>query len=108
MNTKLHYFRFLEMRRMSNKEGKYNDLLQQLKEGFTWPEVYMFKFIIPADNQKLALVENLFNSSEAEIQIRQSRKGNYLSITAKEMMMSPEKVIDRYHLAEKIEGLIIL
>jgi len=93
---------------MAGSEGKYDKLLQQLKDGFEWPSVYMFKFIIAADNQKLAQVENLFNSKEATVRITQSRKGNYLSVTAKEMMMSAEKVIDRYKEAEEIEGLITL
>ncbi len=93
---------------MAQGREKYDKLLQQLKDGFEWPTVYMFKFIIAADNQKLAQVENLFNSKEATIRIAQSRKGNYLSITAKEMMMSPERVIDRYREAEEIEGLITL
>jgi hypothetical protein len=93
---------------MSNPSDKYEKLKQQLIEGFEWPTLYMFKFIIPADNKKLAQVEKLFDSNEAEINMRQSRKGNYISITAREMMMSPDKVIDRYLEAEKIEGLISL
>ena len=68
----------------------------------------MFKFIVPADNVKIAQVERLFNSNEAEISIRNSRKGNFVSITAKEMMLSPEKVIERYLDAENIKGLISL
>lgn len=94
-----------------NKEErkvKYEKLREQLREGFEWPSVYMFKFIIPADNKRLAKVENLFNTKESRVSIRESSKGNYLSITAKEMMMSPERVIDRYLEAEKIEGLIAL
>lgn len=91
-----------------DKKEKYLKLEEQLKEGFEWPQVYMFKFIVPADNKKIAKVENLFNSKEATINLRQSRKGNFVSVTAKEMMMSPEKVIDRYLEAEEIEGLISL
>ena len=90
------------------REEKYQKLEAALKESLTWPNVYMFKFIIPADNRTLAQVENLFNAREAEINVRQSRKGNYLSITVKEMMMSPEKVIERYRMAEGIKGLMSL
>ncbi len=90
------------------REGKYSKLLAQLEEGFEWPTVYMFKFIVPASHKKLAKVENLFNSREAQISIRESRKGNFISVTAKEMMLSPQKVIDRYEQAEEIEGLIAL
>jgi hypothetical protein len=63
---------------------------------------------VPAQNEKIAQVEGLFNTEEAQIQLRQSRKGNFVSFTAKEMMISPEKVIERYVEAEAIEGLISL
>ncbi len=90
------------------REEKYQALETALKESLSWPSVYMFKFIIPADNRTLAQVENLFNSKESEINVRESRKGNFLSITVKEMMMSPEKVIERYRMAEGIKGLMSL
>lgn len=90
------------------KEEKYKNLEVQLAQHQEWPAVYMFKFIIPADNQKLSQVENLFNTEEAEVTVRQSSKGNYVSITAKELMLNPEKVIERYRDAEGIEGLISL
>lgn len=93
---------------MADRSEKYEKLKAQLEEGFEWPSVYLFKFIVPANNKKIAKVESLFNSKEAQISIRQSRKGNYVSVSGKEMMLSPQKVIDRYLEAEKIEGLIAL
>jgi len=93
---------------MDKRKEKYLKLEEQLKDGFDWPTVYMFKFIVPADNAKIAKVESLFNSKEAQISMRNSRKGNFVSITAKELMMNPEKVIERYLEAEGIEGLISL
>lgn len=73
-----------------------------------WPALFMFKFIIPADNEKLAQVEALFNATTAEIRLRPSKNGNYTSITAKEIMLSAEAVLERYERAAKIEGLIAL
>ncbi len=93
---------------MTDKDSKYAKLKSQLEEGFTWPSLYMFKFIVPADNQRVAQVEQLFNSKEAQVSRRQSRKGNFVSVTAKELMLSPEKVIERYREAESIEGVISL
>ena len=97
---------------MVNKQSvmadKYESLRMKLEEGFEWPRIYLFKFIVPADNKKVAEVESLFNSNEAQISIRTSKKGNFVSISAKEMMMSPEKVIERYRKAESIEGIISL
>jgi putative lipoic acid-binding regulatory protein len=93
---------------MGKNEDKYAKLKEQLKEGFTWPSLYMFKFIVPADNKRVAQVEQLFNTKEAQISMRTSSKGNFISLTAKELMLSPEKVIERYRQAENIEGVISL
>jgi len=83
-------------------------LQKKLEKQFDWPTVYLFKFIVAADNKSVAQVEDLFNSETAEISIRTSKTGKYVSVSAKEMMLSPEKVIERYKEAAKIEGIISL
>lgn len=85
----------------------FEGLAEKLEQDTDWPKVYMFKFIIPNDNQKLALTEAVFGS-EAQVSINKSRTGKYLSITSKEMMMNAKEVIERYEKANKIEGLISL
>lgn len=87
--------------------GKFGGLYEALKKE-AWPRVYMFKFIMKADNQKIAQIQNLFNSKESQIDMHKSAKGNYVSISAKELMLSAEAVIDRYEQAAKIEGVSIL
>lgn len=81
---------------------------QTLDAHHNWPSVYMFKFIVPSDNEKIAKVEALFNSNTAELKMSQSKKGNYTSITAKEVMTNSDKVLDCYREAAKIEGLMAL
>lgn len=89
------------------KKNPYADLKKKLETDFSWPSVYLFKFIIPADNEKLAKTQSLFGA-EAEISIKESSKGNYISLSARELMLSPDEVIQRYEEAEKIEGLMAL
>jgi len=89
------------------KNDHYANLEKRLAQQTEWPSAYLFKFIIPADNQKLAQVESLFGA-EAEVTIRQSKTNKYISVSAKEMMMSVEEVIKVYHKAEDIEGIISL
>ena len=89
------------------KEDFYKNLSEKLNEQFEWPTVYMFKFIIPSDNKKLAQTEALFGG-EAEVTTRQSKSNKYISVTAKELMISPEEVIKVYKSAEAIEGIISL
>ncbi len=72
-----------------------------------FPLVYMFKFIMPNDNRTLALVQSLFGS-EAQITMNSSRTGRYISVSAKELMLNVDSIIDRYIAAAKIEGVIAL
>lgn len=88
-------------------ESPYEELRKKLENNFSWPTVYFFKFIIPADNKKLAKVQSLFGS-EAHVVIKPSNKGNYLSISAKELMLSVDEVIEKYEDAAKIKGLMAL
>ena len=93
---------------MDKREQFYKKLKKKLKKDTSFPTKYLFKFIVPADNKKIAAVESLFDSSTAQINIRTSKKGNFVSISAKEMMLSVDGVIERYEKAAKIEGIISL
>ena len=89
------------------EEEFYKNLKSKLEKQFEWPHLYLFKFIIPADNHKLALVEALFGE-EAELSTRQSSSNKFISISAKEIMMSAEEIITIYKKAGEIEGIIAL
>ena len=90
-----------------NKDEQFEKLREQLNKEKDWPTIYMFKFIIPADNRKIALVESKF-SDEAIITLKESSTGKYMSITIKEAMLSADSIIDKYKEMEGIEGLISL
>lgn len=87
---------------MAKKDG-YDGLRAQL-EMLDWPNVYMYKFIVPIDKAEELL--NLFRKEDTTTKV--SRNGNYISVTAKPFMYNSEKVIDRYKEARKIEGIIML
>ena len=88
-------------------EDFYGNLKQKLEQQTEFPHIYMFKFIIPSDNKKLALAEALFGEA-AQITTRQSSSNKFISITAKEMMLNADEIIAIYKNAEKIEGIISL
>ena len=69
--------------------------LREKLEKRDWPEIYLFKFIVPADNQIIAQAESLFDSDTAHIELRKSKTGKFVSISAKEMMMNVDSVIER-------------
>lgn len=89
------------------EEKFYTSLKNKLKKQFEWPHLYLFKFIIPSDNKKLALAQALFGEG-AQVTTRQSKNNKYTSISAKEVMISPDEVIAVYEKAKKIEGIISL
>lgn len=90
---------------LPNNNQKWWDRFQELlDDGLEWPSEYLFKFIVPS--QHLEEVEQLFN--QLPIKIRESRKGNYASVTASIEMHSSDEVIALYTTAAKIEGIILL
>lgn len=85
----------------------FKGLREKLEQNPEWPRVYFFKFIVPSDNEKLAKVEALFGV-EAQVSLKQSSKGNFVSVSAKELMLNADGVIARYEKAAEIEGLMAL
>lgn len=72
-----------------------------------WPNVYLFKFIVPNEPELIAQVTALFNSS-TDIVIHPSRTGKYTSVSAKELMLNVDSIIDKYIQASTIKGIISL
>lgn len=88
--------------------GTFDELRKKLEESITsFPYVYMFKFIIKADNKTMALVEVIFDD-DADIIQKQSTKGNFISITVKQVVMSVDEIIAIYEKAAEIEGVMSL
>lgn len=84
------------------------DSLREKLEEMSFPSVYMFKFIVKSDLQKIAQIESLFHSEEAEISRKESSKGAFVSITVKEVVLSVDEIIDVYVQSSKIPGVIAL
>ena len=88
-------------------EDIYVNLREKLEEQGGWPQPYLFKFIVPSDNKKIALVEAIFEEN-TQVTLRQSKSNKFTSISAKEVMMSPDEVIAIYKKAAKVEGIMSL
>jgi len=90
------------------KDNTFDELQKKLEESIkSFPYIYMFKFIIKADNRTMALVEAIFDN-DADIIQKQSSKGNYISITVKQVVMSIDEIITIYKQAAKIDGIMSL
>jgi putative lipoic acid-binding regulatory protein len=89
-------------------KNTFDELRKKLEESITsFPYIYMFKFIIKSDNKTMALVEVIFDN-DADIIQKQSTKGNYVSITVKQVVMSVDEIIAIYEKAAEIEGVMSL
>jgi putative lipoic acid-binding regulatory protein len=89
-------------------EEFYNRLREQLEGDTTWPAPYLYKFIVPASEEKIAEIQRIFLDINAKIDTRNSSKGTYTSVSIRVIMPSPDAVIEKYLEVSKIEGVISL
>ncbi len=85
----------------NKKTEKFKELLDQEHD---FPTQYTFKFIVPHTQQKS--VERLFPNET--INLKASRKGNYISLSVTMTIESSDLVIAIYEKASEIKGLISL
>lgn len=75
-----------------------------LDESYQWPDYYEFKFIVKTDDKSLIIAKLVgFTIHETP-----SKKGNYISISARKLMKSTEEVLEVYELMSTIKGIISL
>lgn len=86
----------------------YKRLKSQLETDTSWPSIYLYKFIVPANLEKIAEIESIFDGTNAEIKTRDSSKGTYTSLSIKVKMDTPDAVIQKYIEVSKVEGVISL
>lgn len=80
---------------------KFRELLD---ESYNWPDYYEFKFIIKTADKGLILAKlEGYLISETP-----SKKGNYISISARKLMQSTDEVLKMYELMSTVKGVISL
>lgn len=97
------------MSAQKKSEEFYKKLRVQLYETTTWPSIYLYKFIVPTDAEKIRQIEDLFDNLGAVITTKVSGKGTYTSVSVNLQMKDPEAVISKYQeVALKVEDVISL
>mgnify|MGYP000013862349 FL=1 len=81
---------------MSKSEEFYKKLCNQLESTNTWPNFYLFKFIIKSKSNNLELIKTIFQNLDLEINIKSSKNSKYSSISIKAYMKSPDAIIKKY------------
>ncbi|MFP2997528.1 DUF493 family protein [Spongiivirga sp. MCCC 1A20706] len=90
------------------EEDFYQRLKEELVQSTLWPAEYLYKFIVPTDDTKIAQVQAAFNNMGAVINTKTSSKGKYTSISINVRMKNPEAVIEKYLQVGEVEGVISL
>ena len=86
----------------------YDRLKGQLREDTDWPTTYLYKFIVPASEEKVKEIESVFQDTDARIDTRDSSKGTYTSVSITIHLKDPDAVIKKYKEVSVIEGIISL
>jgi hypothetical protein len=83
------------------------DKLRKQLELQEWPNVFLFKFIAPNDSETVAKVTALFDDG-TDLNYHPSKTGKYVSVSAKELMIDVDSIIERYEKGSQIKGVIVL
>ncbi|WP_420399382.1 DUF493 family protein [Flagellimonas sp.] len=89
-------------------EEFYSRLKEQLLENSSWPSKYLYKFIVPTDEDKIEQINAIFDNTGAVIESKKSKKGTYTSISVTVQLESPDAVIAKYKEVSQVEGVISL
>lgn len=89
-------------------EEFYERLKTELDNTNTWPAEYLFKFIVPTDQEKIEAIKNAFDSLGAVIKTSQSKTAKFTSLSVDVQMKSAQEIIDKYIEVSTIEGIVSL
>ncbi|PTX62167.1 hypothetical protein C8N46_103266 [Kordia periserrulae] len=92
----------------NDSEAFYAKLKTQLEETTQFPTLYMYKFIVPSQEERIQEVHQIFDNLGAVIDTKKSSKGTYTSVTITANMKSADAVIEKYKEASKVKGIISL
>ena len=94
---------------MDQKTKEFYDRLQvELDNSNTWPAIYLFKFIVPTDDDKIQRVESAFDCMGAVINTKKSKTGKFTSISIDVTMKDSQEIVDKYLEVSTIEGIVSL
>lgn len=93
---------------MDKRTQFYEKLKKKLKKDTAFPSKYLFKFIVPTEEDKIMYIENMFNHLGAIVNKTSSKTGKFTSISILVVMKKADDIISKYKEAEKVEGIISL
>ena len=93
-----------------DKETKefYDRLKVELDLANTWPALYLFKFIVPTENDNVERVESAFDCMGAVIKTTRSKTGKFTSISVDVTVKDSQEIVDKYLEVSTIKGIVSL
>ena len=91
-----------------NTDEFYARLKEQLLENTSWPSNYLYKFIVPTDEERIAQIQDIFDNTGAVIESKKSKNGNYTSLSITVNLKDPDEVTKKYKEVAVVEGVISL
>ncbi len=86
---------------------KFDKLYYRLQEHSTWPNKYMFKFIVPNEDNKVEIVKSLL-PSEGEFSYKHTKSLHHVSITCIAYMNSAGEIVEITEKVSQLEGVMVL
>jgi hypothetical protein len=86
----------------------YAKLKSELEKTTVFPSEYLYKFIIPATQEKREAIRAVFKDTQAIIEEKPSSTGKYISYSIRLEVQDPDQVIAYYQKVGEIEGIISL
>ena len=91
-----------------NTEEFYERLKVELDMSNTWPALYLFKFIVPTENDNMKRVELAFDCMGAVIKTTKSKTGKFTSISVDVQVKDSQEIVDKYLEVSTIKGIVSL
>jgi len=91
-----------------NTEEFYERLKAELDFSNTWPALYLFKFIVPTENDNVERVELAFDCMGAVIKTTKSKTGKFTSISVDVTVKDAQEIVDKYLEVSTIKGIVSL
>ncbi len=112
LKSKTYICLYFYLRMSDDNEKKtaefYERLKTELDNSNSWPALYLFKFIVPTNEENILKVENAFNCMGAVIKTTKSKTGKFTSISVDVTVKDSQEIIDKYQELSTIEGIVSL
>lgn len=102
-----------KMKVLGNDRNQYTDdfylkFKERLEQTHSFPSDYIFKYIVPAEQNIIAKLHSIFSNANPSISTRDSKNGKYTSITIKVAVNDADDVVIYYRQAAVIDRIVML